>query len=116
MDDKQIAEVRIVPNGKNSPTGKLASAEIVFTGGLLEGLRLVGFGIWAKGDSGKSVTLPARQYVVGGQPRVFPLLQPTSENGSQNRLRQAILLEYAAHEAARNPAETDDEVPDIPRP
>ena len=38
--------VRIVPNTKRTPTGKLADAELLFVGGPLEGLRLVGFTIW----------------------------------------------------------------------
>ena len=39
--------VKINPNDKANPVGKLADAELHFTGGPLEGLKLIGFGIWA---------------------------------------------------------------------
>ena len=36
--------VKITPNDKGNPPGKLADAELHFTGGPLEGLKLIGFG------------------------------------------------------------------------
>jgi len=36
--------VKIVPNDKANPPGKLADAELHFTDGVLEGLKLIGFG------------------------------------------------------------------------
>ena len=36
--------IKIVPNDKGNPAGKLADAELHFTGGVLEGLKLIGFG------------------------------------------------------------------------
>jgi len=35
--------VKIVPNEKHNPPGKLADAELHFTDGVLEGLKLIGF-------------------------------------------------------------------------
>ena len=36
--------VKITPNEKQNPPGKLADAELHFTDGVLEGLKLIGFG------------------------------------------------------------------------
>ena len=51
--------VKIVPNDKGNPPGKLADAELHFTSGPLEGLKLIGFGIWErKAGNGRNVTFP----------------------------------------------------------
>ena len=36
--------VKITPNDKGNPAGKLADAELHFSDGALEGLKLIGFG------------------------------------------------------------------------
>ena len=36
--------IKIVPNDKGNPPGKLADAELHFSDGALEGLKLIGFG------------------------------------------------------------------------
>jgi hypothetical protein len=38
------AIVKIVANEKGNPPGKLADAELHFTDGVLDGLKLIGFG------------------------------------------------------------------------
>ena len=54
--------IKIVPNDKGNPPGKLADAELHFTSGPLEGLKLIGFAIWErKSGNGRNVTFPARQ-------------------------------------------------------
>ena len=64
--------VKIQANDKGNPVGKLADAELHFTAGPLEGLKLIGFGIWERrGGSGRNVTFPARQYAVNGERRSF---------------------------------------------
>ena len=69
--------VKITPNDKGYPPGKLADAELHFTGGPLEGLKLIGFSIWERrGGSGRNVTFPARQYSINGERRSFALLRP----------------------------------------
>ena len=69
--------VKIKPNDKGNPVGRLADAELHFTGGPLDGLKLIGFGIWERrGGSGRNVTFPARQYAVNGERRSFALLRP----------------------------------------
>ena len=92
--------VRITLNEKNNPPGKLADAELHFTEGILEGLKLIGFGIWERrSGSGRNVTFPARQYTVGGERRSFALLRPvTGDATAQERVRELILQAYAEFE------------------
>ncbi len=54
--------VTITLNDKANPPGKLADAELHFTEGVLEGLKLIGFGVWERRTGGgRNVTFPARQ-------------------------------------------------------
>ena len=93
--------VRIVPNDKGNPAGKLADAELHFTGGELEGLKLIGFAIWERrSGSGRNVTFPARQYSVNGERRSFALLRPIGDVTAQERIRDLVLQAYAEHEGA----------------
>lgn len=95
--------IKIIPNDKGNPPGKLADAELHFTEGPLEGLKLIGFGIWqrrgAAGPDGRNVTFPARQYNVNGDRRSFSLLRPIMDTSAQGKLRELILEAYAAWEA-----------------
>ena len=91
--------VKITPNEKSNPPGKLADAELHFTEGILEGLKLIGFGIWERRTgSGRNVTFPARQYSVNGERRSFSLLRPIADATSQDRVREAILQAYTEYE------------------
>jgi hypothetical protein len=93
--------VKIVPNEKGNPPGKLADAELHFSEGPLEGLKLIGFAIWERRTgNGRNVTFPARQYSVNGERRSFALLRPMADTGAQNRVRDLVLEAYAEHEAA----------------
>jgi hypothetical protein len=93
--------VKIVPNEKGNPPGKLADAELHFSEGPLEGLKLIGFAIWERRTgSGRNVTFPARQYSVNGERRSFALLRPMADTTAQNRVRDLVLQAYAEHEAA----------------
>ena len=68
--------VKIIRNGHMAP-GKLADAELHFTGGELDGLRLIGFSIWARKDgTGQNVTFPARQFTANGSAAVFSCCAP----------------------------------------
>lgn len=92
--------VKIVPNDKGNPPGKLAEAELHFTEGPLEGLKLIGFAVWErKTGNGRNVTFPARQYSVNGERRSFALLRPITDATNQDRLRDLVLQAYAEHEA-----------------
>jgi len=91
--------VKITPNDKGNPPGKLADAELHFTDGLLGGLKLIGFGIWERrSGNGRNVTFPARQYSVNGERRSFALLRPVADATSQERVRDLILQAYAEYE------------------
>ena len=80
--------VKITPNDKGNPPGKLADAELHFTDGPLEGLKLIGFGIWERRSGGsRNVTFPARQYSVNGERRSFALLRPAVDSTAQDRIR-----------------------------
>jgi hypothetical protein len=94
-----VITVKIVPNDRNTPPGKLADAELHFTEGPLVGLKLIGFGVWERrGGSGRNVTFPARQYVVNGERRSFALLRPVTEPATQEAVRDLILEAYAVYE------------------
>lgn len=91
--------VKITLNDKSNPPGKLADAELHFTDGTLEGLKLIGFGVWERrSGSGRNVTFPARQYQVNGERRSFALLRPIVDATSQEKVRDLILEAYAEHE------------------
>ena len=92
--------VKITQSDKNNPPGKLADAELHFTEGVLDGLKLIGFSIWERRTgTGRNVTFPARQYTVGGERRSFALLRPTNgEANAQERLRELILQAFAEYE------------------
>jgi hypothetical protein len=92
--------IKILPNEKGNPAGKLAEAELHFTSGPLEGLKLIGFSVWErKSGNGRNVTFPARQYSVNGERRSFALLRPVVDSTGQERLRDLVLDAYAAYEA-----------------
>jgi hypothetical protein len=84
--------VKITPNDKGNPPGKLADAELHFIDGELDGLKLIGFSIWERrGGGGRNVTFPARQYAVNGERRSFALLRPIADVAAQNRIRELVL-------------------------
>src|SRR6266403_1787530 len=92
--------VKITPNDRGNPAGKLADAELHFGGeSPLAGLKLIGFSIWERrGGSGRNVTFPARQYSINGERRSFALLRPVVDTTAQNALRDRILEAYAEYE------------------
>lgn len=93
--------IKITPNDKGNPAGKIAEAEIHFVDSTLAGLKLIGFSIWErKSGTGRNVTFPARSYTVNGDRRSFALLRPTGADVSgQDRLRELILEAFSEHEA-----------------
>jgi hypothetical protein len=91
--------VKIAPNDKGNPAGKLADAELHFTDGELEGLKLIGFSVWERrGGGGRNVTFPARSYIVNGDRRSFALLRPIADKDAQERVRDLVLEAYAEFE------------------
>ena len=97
-----VVSVRIIPNDKGNPAGKLADAEVIFEAeaGPLSGLKLIGFSVWERPNGGRNVTFPARQYSVNGERRSFALLRPSSGDvSSQEAIRECILDAYSRAEA-----------------
>lgn len=91
--------VKITLNDKSNPPGKLADAELHFTEGILDGLKLIGFSVWERRTgNGRNVTFPARQYSVNGERRSFALLRPVADATAQDKVRDLILQAYAEHE------------------
>ncbi len=91
--------IKITPNDKGNPPGKLADAELHFGEGPLEGLKLVGFAIWERrGGGGRNVTFPARQYNVNGERRSFALLRPIVDSTAQDKVRELILEAFQEFE------------------
>jgi hypothetical protein len=94
--------IKITPNDKGNPPGKLADAELHFgdgSDGQLGGLKLIGFSVWERrGGSGRNVTFPARSYAVNGERRSFALLRPIDDAAAQNRVRELILEAYQEYE------------------
>src|SRR5437016_12757774 len=97
--------VKFVPNEKGNPPGKLADAELHFTDGVLDGLKLIGFSVWERrSGGGHTVTFPARQYTVNGDRRSLVLLRPITDTAAQERMRDLVLKAYAEYEAAATDA------------
>ena len=91
--------VKITPNDKGNPRGKLADAELHFSDGELDGMKLIGFAIWERrSGGGRNVTFPARQYAVNGERRSFALLRPITDVHAQERVRDLVLQAYAEYE------------------
>jgi hypothetical protein len=91
--------VKFAQNDRGNPPGKLADAELHFCEGPLDGLKLIGFGVWErKNGNGRNVTFPARQYSVNGERRSFALLRPVVDAAAQERVREFILQAYAEYE------------------
>ena len=91
--------VQFTRNDKGNPPGKLADAELHFTDGPLDGLKLIGFSIWERrGGTGRNVTFPARSYAVNGERRSFALLRPIVDVAAQAKVRALILEAYEQSE------------------
>lgn len=88
-------EIKILRNEHGKPAGKLADAEIHFIAGELAGLKLVGFAIWERRDgNGRSVTFPARQFIVLGDRRNFELLRAIGSPKVLGHVRDLVLRAY----------------------
>lgn len=111
--------IKIVPNDKGNPPGRLAEAELHFQDGDLAGLKLIGFAIWERrAGTGRNVTFPARQYSINGERRSFALLRPIVDTTAQNTIREwrrtrdhlcsLILAAYDEYDRHESPAGATD--------
>lgn len=92
--------IKILPNDKGAPAGKLADVELHFDDGPFAGLKLEAFAVWERKGGGRNVTFPARAYSVNGERRSYALLRPIADAANTDRLRDVILDAYKQHEAA----------------
>ena len=91
--------VKILRNERQTPAGKLADAELHFSGAPLDGLKLIGFAIWRRRDGkGCSVTFPARPFNVHGDKTNFALLRAIDDPKAQDQVRELVIRAYADHE------------------
>jgi len=91
--------IKITPNDRGNPPGKLADAELHFSDGPFEGLKLMGFAIWERrGGKGRNVTFPSRSYAVNGERRTYALLRPVVDSTAQEKLRDRILEAFQEFE------------------
>jgi hypothetical protein len=99
VEDAVVVKIT-TPSDKNTLPGKLAEAELHFTEGILDGLKLIGFTVWERRTGGgRNVTFPARTYSVNGERRSFALLRPAAGDATaQDRVRELILDAYAEFE------------------
>jgi len=94
--------IKILPNDRGNPPGKLADAELHFTSGPLTGLKLIGFAIWERTGATRNVTVPARQYSVNGDRRSYALLRPIADTAAQQAICDLVLQAYAAYEEGQD--------------
>lgn len=88
--------IHIIRTNGHAAPGKLADAEIHFSGGELDGLKLVGFAVWkSRHGNGEDVTFPSRQFTVHGERRSFALLRWISERTAQERVATLVRRAYA---------------------
>ena len=91
--------IKITPNDRGNPPGKLADAELHFSDGPFEGLKLIGFTVWERrGGNGRNVTFPARSYAINGERRTYALLRPIVDSTAQSKLRDLILEAFQEYE------------------
>jgi hypothetical protein len=89
--------IKIIRNERNSPPDKLADAELHFIGGELDGLKLLGFGVWQqRNGAGPFVSLPTRPFTINGERRNFALLRAVDDRSAEDRVRQLVLDAYVA--------------------
>lgn len=87
--------IQILKPDSHAAPGKLADAEIHFTGGELDGLKLVGFAVWKSRDGhGENVSFPSRHFTLHGDRRSFSLLRWVAKREALDRLGSALLTAY----------------------
>lgn len=93
--------IKIIPDETRRTTNKLAEAELYMHSGILAGLKLIGFAVWASRlkTERRNVTMPARQYTVNGERRSYAVLRPHTDTKASDGIRDAILSAYAHFEA-----------------
>src|SRR5262245_5371953 len=96
--------IKITPNDKGNPPGKLADAELHFTEGPLEGLKLIGFSTWERaggeGEEGTS-TFPGVQSGSKGNRGGLGCRRRFLEKTERNRFGERLLEGFRNKEKGR---------------
>jgi hypothetical protein len=105
LSDARFLVIHIACNEKASKSNKLADAEIHFTAGPLQGLRLCGFTIYGKWEQKKltatNVTFPKRTYQTRQkETRDYMLLRPQPGVPAE-RVNEIATMILAAYEAQK---------------
>lgn len=66
---------------KGGPERLAADGALVFEGGVLDGLKLVGFSVWTSAEGEHYVTFPSRSWGSGSERRFFDFLRSAEGNG-----------------------------------
>ena len=92
--------------GRRRPEGHLADVEVVFeaTEGALQGLKLVGLAVWNHGDTGPSLTLPARKGEASGKEKDWFYEFLRADDGPEaaqriRRFKEIVLAAYKSYAA-----------------
>jgi hypothetical protein len=83
----------------SAPERLVCEAELVFpaTGGLLAGMKLVGFSLWKSPEGELYVTFPSRVIGAGDERRYFDYLRAVNGGSAGTKaLKDAILAAYRA--------------------
>lgn len=71
-----MSDVRVLfVERDNAPERLVCEAEILFEGGILDGLKLVGFSLWRSPEGEIYVTFPSRAFGTGSDRRFFDFLR-----------------------------------------
>jgi hypothetical protein len=88
----------------NVPERMVSEAELVFTGGVLDGMKLVGFTLWRDPEGEVYVTFPSRAFGAGPERRYYDYLRTAlvaGDQGSAKGVKAWILDEYRKQQAVR---------------
>lgn len=84
----------VVPSHPSRPPDLICEAEVFFDEGPLEGLKLVGIGLWkSRNPGGIKVTMPARAFRTGHERGYFDFLrsQDPDNQSAEARFKQEVI-------------------------
>lgn len=92
---------------EHRPERQVAEVELHFPmiGGVLEGLKIVGFSLWRSPDSELYVTFPSRAFGAGSERRYFDFVRSVDGAGIEpvKRLKRWIVDEYHRQQTPARP-------------
>lgn len=78
---------------ESAPERLVCEAEILFHGGALDGMKLVGFSLWRSPEGEVYVTFPSRAFGTGNERRFFDFLRSAEGNGADAKRVKSWILE-----------------------